>query len=230
MNYFTYKDVYIEDGLRILEVNILPEKYCNFDCIFCPVGRSKNKTDDQYIFNGTSDSIKNLREIINMNKVDIVFINSKGEALLNKDIDNIINFIKALNIRVKLLSNGYILNKYKDIANLCDEVIGEIKITDEELFQKVQRPLTGYTLEKYINSMATFKEQYSGFFILEITILKGYNNDNDSVSKLQKIIRQISPDRIIVKTENDERFVKKLGISQESLNSISHQLKYFAES
>ena len=50
MNNFSYKEVYIEDGKRVLEVNILPEKYCNFDCIFCPIGRSKNKIDTQKSF------------------------------------------------------------------------------------------------------------------------------------------------------------------------------------
>ncbi len=45
MGGFSYKDIYIEDGKRVLEVNILPEKYCNFDCIFCPIGRSHNKVD-----------------------------------------------------------------------------------------------------------------------------------------------------------------------------------------
>ena len=45
MGGFSYKDIYIEDGKRVLEVNILPEKHCNFDCIFCPIGRSQNKVD-----------------------------------------------------------------------------------------------------------------------------------------------------------------------------------------
>ncbi len=31
MHGFNYKDIYMEDGKRVLEVNILPEKYCNFD-------------------------------------------------------------------------------------------------------------------------------------------------------------------------------------------------------
>jgi len=43
-SYFSYKDLYIEDGRKVLEVNILPEKYCNFDCVFCPIGRSQHKT------------------------------------------------------------------------------------------------------------------------------------------------------------------------------------------
>lgn len=43
MAFFNYKDIYIEDGKRVLEVNILPEKYCNFDCIFCLLEDQKTK-------------------------------------------------------------------------------------------------------------------------------------------------------------------------------------------
>ncbi len=50
MSIFNYKDVYLEDGLRVMEVNILPEKYCNFDWIFCPIGRSNNKIDTPQSF------------------------------------------------------------------------------------------------------------------------------------------------------------------------------------
>jgi len=33
MGGFNYKDIYIEDGKRVLEVNILPEKHCNFKAL-----------------------------------------------------------------------------------------------------------------------------------------------------------------------------------------------------
>ena len=49
MSFFTYKDVYFEEGVKVLEVNLLPEKYCNFDCIFCPIGRSQNKIDEKVL-------------------------------------------------------------------------------------------------------------------------------------------------------------------------------------
>ena len=31
MDGFSYKDIYIEDGRKVLEINILPEKHCNFE-------------------------------------------------------------------------------------------------------------------------------------------------------------------------------------------------------
>ena len=64
MNYFSYKDVYIENGNRVLEVNILPEKYCNFDCIFCPLGRTKNKVDDLISFDNIMNSLNELESKI----------------------------------------------------------------------------------------------------------------------------------------------------------------------
>ncbi|BDC01362.1 TPA: radical SAM protein [Clostridium perfringens] len=226
MNNFTYKEVYIEDGKRVLEINVLPEKYCNFDCIFCPIGRSKNKIDTQKSFDNVDEALIELENMINDTKPDLIFINSKGEALINDKIENIIDFIKSKGVPVRLLSNGYILGKddYIKIANKCDEVIGEIKVITEEDFKKVQRPIEGYTLHEYISNMTSFNKQYNGKFIFEITIVKGYNDDSESVNKLKEVIKTISPNEVIVARIDDDIFKKKLGISNERFEEISREL------
>lgn len=226
MSGFTYKDIYLEDGKRVLEINILPEKYCNFDCIFCPIGRSKNKIDEQKSFGNYESSLAELGEMIDNNNAELVFINSKGEAFVNDKIVEIIDFIKNKGIPVRLLTNGYLLGRdeYIEIANKCDEVLGEIKIIDENDFIKVQRPIDGYTLEKYISNMVLFNKQYNGKFIFEITIIKGYNDDDESVQKLKRIIKEISPDKVIIARMEDEIFKKKLGITDERFNEISKTL------
>ncbi len=226
MGVFSYKDIYIEDGIRVLEVNILPEKYCNFDCIFCPIGKSYNKVDTPHLFDGIDDSLTELESMIQNNKVELVFINSKGEALVNNEIGDIIDLIKSKGVPVRLLSNGYILGRdeYIQIANKCDEVIGEIKAISEEDFQKIQRPIKGYTLEEYISNMVLFSKQYKGKFILEVTIIKGYNDTEESISKIKDVINKLSPDKIIIERINEEIFKKKLGISDERLDEISKVL------
>ena len=174
MSNFSYKDVYIEEGKRVLEVNILPEKYCNFDCIFCPIGRSKNKVDSPISFNEIDVDLNELDNKIEETKADLIFINSKGEALINNKIDKIIRFIKNKGLIVRLLSNGYLLGKdeYKKIANDCDEVIGEIKVITEEHFQKIQRPIEGYTLDKYISNMALFNNSTMENLYLKLLLLR----------------------------------------------------------
>lgn len=226
MNGFNYKDIYIEDGRRVLEINILPEKYCNFDCIFCPIGRSYNKIDTQKSFDKMESSLIELEKMIDSTKAELIFINSKGEALVNDKISDIIDFIKAKGIPVRLLSNGYLLGKdeYIEIANKCDEVIGELKVITEEDFQKVQRPIEGYTLLQYISNMIKFNEQYEGDFIFEITIIKGYNDEEESIQKIKNIIKKIHPKKIIIARMEDEKFKKKLGISDERFEEISNML------
>lgn len=226
MNGFNYKDIYIEGGRRVLEINILPEKHCNFDCIFCPIGRSYNKIDTQKSFDKMESSLIELEKMIDSTKAELIFINSKGEALVNDKISDIIDFIKAKGIPVRLLSNGYLLGKdeYIEIANKCDEVIGELKVITEEDFQKVQRPIEGYTLLQYISNMIKFNEQYEGDFIFEITIIKGYNDDEESIQKIKNIIKKIHPKKIIIARMEDEKFKKKLGISDERFEEISNML------
>ena len=226
MNNFTYKEAYIEEGRRVLEVNILPEKYCNFDCIFCPIGRSKNKVDNQRSFGEIDNELIELENKIESTKAELIFINSKGEALVNDKINDVIDFIKGKGLPIRLLSNGYLLcrDEYIKIANKCDEVIGEIKVITEDHFKKVQRPIEGYTLDKYISNMESFNKQYKGKFIFEITIIKGYNDDEKSISSIKNVITKISPDKIIISRIEDEIFKKKLGISDKDFDRISKEL------
>ena len=72
--------------------------------------------------------------------------------------------------------------------------------------------------------MISFNKQYKGRFIFDVTIIKGYNDDEESVEKLKEVIRQISPDKIIVARIDDDIFKKKLGISDEKFKEISQEL------
>ena len=83
-NNFSYKDVYVEEGKRVLEINILPEKYCNFDCVFCQIGRSKNKIDVPTEFEdydvALAESVEKLKDVIkriNPDKIEIVRIDDE---------------------------------------------------------------------------------------------------------------------------------------------------------
>ncbi|MSS64153.1 radical SAM protein [Velocimicrobium porci] len=227
MSIFSYKDIYMENGKRVLEVNILPLKQCNFDCIFCPIGRAKEKVDVQKSFAGTENAVVELINKIEQEQIDLVFINSKGEALVNDKIEDLIDLIKGKGLSVRLLSNGYLLgdDNYMRIADKCDQVIGELKVITEEDFQKLQRPMEGYTLEKYISNMVAFNKQYKGIFIFEVTIVKGYNDDKDSVAKIENVIKAINPEKLEVVRIEEEPFQKKFGISEDKLEEIRSHFK-----
>ena len=226
MKPFSISSVYLGvKGTRCIDINPLPENYCSFDCVFCPLGRTKVKTDESFNFEKTKGFLAELEEVLKKEKVEYVFINPDGEALANEEILGVIRLIKANNAIVKLLCNGYLMTReeYRGILNECDEVVGELAVTTEEKFQKVQRPLEGYTLKKYISNMEDFKKQYPGRFILDITLLKNISDSDEDVERFERYIEMINPHELFIETPSGSS-KKSLRVSEERINEISRRL------
>lgn len=88
----------------------------------------------------------------------------------------------------------------------------------------MQRPIEGYTLENHLSSLMEFNRQFHGKFILEITIIKGYNDDEESIQKFEKLIKKIDAEKLLVITM-DGPFEKKLGITNDQLKIIRKRLE-----
>lgn len=222
MENFAIGNVYDIDGLKTVDINILPENYCSFDCVFCPLGRTVVKTDKTFYFEETKEFINKLSRFLDNNQVDLVFIKN-NESLANAQIKDVINLIKNRDIKVRLLSNGYNLNNsvHRNIIEMCDEVVGELSVTNEKDFQKLLRPLEGYTLRQYIDNMVEFRKWFKGKFIFDITILKKYSDSVESLEIFKNIIIKLSPDEVFFETPDEERFKGVFQISKEKLNEIN---------
>jgi len=222
MGTFTFQEIYEEEGRKILELDILHDNHCNFDCVFCPIGGTAIKRDEPLSIGGTEDSFNKLKNILRETAVDEVYFNSNGESFINDKFEEIVDYIKAQGIKVKLFSNGYMLGmpEYIDIANKCDEVFGEVKCASNNSFLKYQRPVEGYTLDKYIENMVTFKKQFKGKFNLIVTILRGCNDDDQSINWINETIQRISPDDLSIETLTDDKYGKAFGVKEEKLQYI----------
>lgn len=65
---------------------------------------------------------------------------------------------------------------------------------------------------------------FTGKFIFEITIIRSYNDDEESIKNIKNIIKEISPNKIIIARIEDERFKKKRGITDERFEEILNLL------
>jgi len=228
MKPFSISKVYLnEHDERVIDINPLPEKYCNFDCIFCPLGKTQVKTDESHEFEETGTFLEKLEEALTKNSVDMVFIDPDGELFCQSRISEIVDLIKGHDVKIRIISNGYLFNRIdpQAVLNRCDEVIGEVAVTTEEEFQKMQRPLPGYTLESLVSNMSAFNRQYQGKFILDITILKNYSDSAGDIETFRKFIDQIKPDEIYVHTPEKPHLRSAFGIDETRLREISARLE-----
>lgn len=110
-------------------------------------------------------------------------------------------------------------DEYRKIANKCDEVIGELKVLRERGFSKGTKT-NSWVYYRNISNMIEFNKQYKGKFIFEITIIKGYNDDQESISKLKAIIKQLQPEEIQVVRLRERAFSKEIRLSDERFEQI----------
>lgn len=214
------------ENRKIMEINALPSKYCTFKCVFCPIGQLGEQTENAFRFEETDPFLSSLAERIDAENPDLLFINSMGESFANDQLEEIIALAKGKNVQVSLYTNGYLLAnpEFARIASLCDEVSGEIKAVNEASFQKLQRPLAGYSLENYLDNMARFRESYKGRFTVYVSLIRGANDDPASVEWIRKALLHLNPTSVVFETFTDEKFGKAFGVSGEKLEEISRTL------
>ena len=224
---FTYKQDNVvqvdEDGRKVLAVDIQPEKACIFDCVVCTRGRTKYQ-GEWHDFGPIEESLQSLREKIAEDHPDLVELYGQGDILTNVHLGEIIDCIHQQGLPVRLITNCYLLGipGHMEVASKCEEVVGAFGIIDEEAFQKYPRPLPElhFSADAQTESIVAFSQQYTGKFKLRVFFSKGFNDSDESVEKLKKIIGRIRYDslwvvstgKLPVSSERVEEIAKTLGV------------------
>ena len=138
------------ENIYPIEIEISPSGTCNHRCIFCAVdylGYHPNFLDKVII----------LRNISQMSKKGLksVICSGEGEPLLNKNMPDIANGIKACGVDVAMSSNGVLFTKEK--AEECLSAFSWIRFSvasmEETSYNKIQRGGSG-DLEKVKKNLA----------------------------------------------------------------------------
>ncbi len=128
------------ENIYPIEIEISPSGACNHRCVFCAVDYMGYQPD--FLDKGTI-----LRDISQMSRSGLksVICSGEGEPLLNKDMPDIANGIKACGVDVAMSSNGVLFTKEK--ANDCLAAFTWIRFSvacmEEEPYQKIQRGKAG---------------------------------------------------------------------------------------
>jgi len=124
------------ENIYPVEIEISPSGICNHRCVFCAVdyiGYEPDILDKEIILKTVSDmSQKGLKSVI---------CSGEGEPLLNKDMPDIANGIKACGVDVAMSSNGVLFTREK--ANDCLAAFTWIRFSVASIervsYDKIQR-------------------------------------------------------------------------------------------
>lgn len=128
------------ENIYPIEIEISPSGACNHRCIFCAVdyvGYQPNFLDKNTI----------LRDISHMSKQGLksVICSGEGEPLLNKDMSDIANGIKACGVDVAMSTNGALFTeeKLRDCLGAFTWVRYSIASMETDSYDRIQRGKKG---------------------------------------------------------------------------------------
>jgi wyosine [tRNA(Phe)-imidazoG37] synthetase (radical SAM superfamily) len=206
---------------RSLGIDLVPFKTCTYDCIYCHLGRTTNKTIKRKEYVVVSEVLSELEQKLACEDApEYISLAGSGEPTLNSGIGELILKIKSMtNIPVAVLTNSSLL-WMKDVQNAlmpADFVIPSLDAGDGMLYQHVNRPHKDISFEQMVDGLIGFTSRYKGSVYLEVFLLAGVTGIRDEVEKIAFIIKRLKLKRVQMNTvirPPAEEFAKPLSRNQ----------------
>ncbi|MBN2464539.1 radical SAM protein [candidate division WOR-3 bacterium] len=189
---------------RSLGVDLVPFKTCTYDCVYCQLGRTRNRTTRREEYVRVDDVVDELkRKLDTGSPSDYITLAGSGEPTLNAQIGDLIRRIKRLTlIPVAVCTNGSLLwmREVRDSLLAADLVLPSLDAGDEELFRYVNRPHPGIAFDRMVDGLVEFTSQFTGSVWLEVLLLDGVTGIPFAVKKLAALVERINPARVQLNT------------------------------
>jgi len=181
-------------------------KTCSFDCVYCQLGRTTNKTLERKEYVLIKDILVELKNSIISNqnqKIDYITLSGSGEPTLNSRLGKLIKEIKGLTeTPVAVLTNSSLIPDAKVRAELsqADLIIPSLDAATQETFERINRPYDGLWIDDVIKGLQEFRKVFRGEIWLEIMFVEDFNDDERELEKLSSATKLVEPDRIQLNT------------------------------
>ncbi len=187
-----------------LGLSLTPYKVCNFDCVYCQLGKTIEYSLERKEYIKIEDILDELRLWLNNNsaeakKLNFITFSGSGEPTLNLKIGELIAKIKEItNIPVAVITNASSLGDSSVRRELLgsDLIVPSLDAVKPEVFAKIDRPAPGINIEDIIAGLINLRREFKAKIWLEVMLVKGVNDDLRHIKKLKEVIDQIRPDKI----------------------------------
>jgi len=188
-----------------LGMDVVPFKTCSYDCIYCQLGRTTNKTicRKEYISHNTV--LRETEEYLSLEQPapDYITFSGSGEPTLNNEIGKIIRKTKQLTeIPIAVLTNASLLGQPEVQEDLmaADVVLPSLDSASKRVFATINRPYKSLTISGVINGLISFRQSFSGEMWLEVLLCRGVNDDKAELQKIGEAIKKIRPHKVHLNT------------------------------
>ena len=180
-----------------LGVSPIPQKYCNYSCVYCQLGRTKHMKHKRKDFFPIKEIVDEARNCLQQNPP------IEGEPTLYLHLGELIISLKKLTPKpVAVITNGALLHEkaVREELKNADIVLPSLDACDNDTFKKVNRPFGKLDFSTVYEGLQAFSQEFSGQLWPEIMLVKGLNDSDNNLSQMKKLLGDLKYDRLYVNT------------------------------
>lgn len=189
---------------RSLGIDLVPFKTCTYDCVYCQLGRTTEKTTRRREFFPPGEIIADVRRTLAQGpEPDYVTLAGSGEPTLYQPLDEIIAAVKRLTAApVVVLTNGSLLHDSQVRAEIAgaDVLMPSLDAGEDMVYQQLNRPHPELTFESLVEGLVTARQEFAGRYWLEVMLLAGLNAEPEALEKIAAAVARIKPDQVQLNT------------------------------
>lgn len=186
-----------------LGITTVPYKVCSFDCVYCQLKKTTEKTNKRKMYGNEKDILKEIRVFFQQKPkneiIDYITFSGSGEPTLNKSLGRIIKGIKSItDTPVALITNSSTIfypALRREIMNV-DLVVPSLDAVTQDIFEKLDNPAQGISVKNIIKGLIDFRCSFKGSIWLEIMLVNGINDSIEYLNKIKETASLIKPDKI----------------------------------
>jgi len=186
-----------------LGVDLIPYKTCSFDCLYCEVGGTTNRTVTSEPFVPVKDILGQLEKRLKKCTPDVITLAGSGEPTLHSEIHHIISGIRELtDTRIVILTNGSLFwdEAVRKRVLGADLIMPTLSSAIPNTFQTIHRPHSDLTLDSVVYGLKQLRAEFTGLIYLEVILLAGINDSDEEINALKPLIEEIQPEKIQLNT------------------------------
>ncbi len=185
-----------------LGIDPVPLKTCNWNCVYCQLGRTQPVTmrRAKYVAeHAIIEDVKAALESSDARGIDWVTFVGSGETLLHAKIGWMLKEVKALtDVPVAVITNGSLLCQPHVRWELAaaDAVLPSLDAGSEELYRRINRPHRQATFQRHIEGLMAFRDEYAGKLWVEVMLVRGINDGDHELTDTASQMTRLHPDEI----------------------------------
>jgi wyosine [tRNA(Phe)-imidazoG37] synthetase (radical SAM superfamily) len=189
-----------------LGIDPVPPKTCNFNCIYCQLGRTANPSAKRKAFFSACEIMAEIASTLDHadpGSIDWITFVGSGETTLFSRLGSLIRFVKTISpLPVAVITNGstlFLPEVQRDLS-AADAVLPSLDAGRPTLFSSINRPRREFSFDRHVEGLISFSEIYTGQLWVEVMLLRGINDSNDALTEIASVLEQIEPHEIHIST------------------------------